>query len=130
MPWEKNLTDLKILSCVVTNCNHASKMSPCIVTNCNVGGDKMSSCMVQKLHHNNNNLNNNNITTTNRKKSAVVGVNFKKLKEERKWEDVENLDLSDPLWKVRKSYRIIELIHLSLFVSNLKVNILYILHLF
>jgi len=59
-------------------------MSPCIVTNCNVNGDKMSSCMVQKLHHDNKNLNNNNITTTNRKKSAVVGVNFKKLKEERK----------------------------------------------
>jgi len=54
------------------------------VTNCNVDGDKMSSCMVQKLHPNNNNLNNKNITTTNRKKSAVIAVNFKNLKEKRK----------------------------------------------
>jgi len=51
------------------------------VTNCNVDGDKMSSCLVQKLHPYNNNLNNNNITTTNRKNSAAVAVNFKKLKE-------------------------------------------------
>ena len=60
----------------------------------------MSSCMLQKLRPNNNNLNNNNITTTNRKKSAAVVVNFKKLKEKRKREDVENLDLLDPLEKV------------------------------
>ena len=52
------------------------------MTNCNVDGDKLSSYMVKKLHPNNNNLNNNNITTTNRKNStAVVAVNFKKLKE-------------------------------------------------
>ena len=47
-----------------------------MVTNCNVDSDKMSPCMVQKLHLNNN-LNNNNITTI--KKDVVV--NFKKLKE-------------------------------------------------
>ena len=76
---------------MVTNCNHASKMSPCIVTNCNVDGDKMSSCIVQKLHPNNNNLNNNNITTTNRKNSATtVAVNFKKLKEKIKEEVLEH----------------------------------------
>jgi len=75
LPWEKNLTDLKILSCMVTSCNVTSKMSPSIVTNCNVDGDKMSSCMVQKLYLNNNNL-------INKKKSAAaVTVNFKKLKE-------------------------------------------------
>ena len=74
--------------------------------------------MVTKCHPNNNNpnnnnLNNNNIITTNRKKSTVVAVNFKKLKEKRKLEDVENLNLSGSLRKIRKSYRIIELMQAS-----------------
>ena len=70
---------------MVTNCNVTSKLSPSIVTNCNVDDDKMSSCMVQKLHPNSNYFNNNSITTTNSKNSAaVVAVYFKKLKEKRK----------------------------------------------
>jgi len=77
----------KIVNHMVTNCNVPSKLSPSIVTNCNVDDDKMSSCMVQKLHPNNNNLNK-NITTTNRKKSAVVAVNFKKIKIEDKRESI------------------------------------------
>jgi len=72
-----------IFTFIVTNCNVISKMSLPLVTNCNVDGDKMSSCMVKKLHPYNNNLNNHNITT-NRKKSATVAINFKKLKKKRK----------------------------------------------
>ena len=78
MTLGQDLTDSKILSCMVTNCNNTSKMSPSMVTKGKFDGDKMSSCKVTKCHPNNNNLNNNNITTTKREN---VVVDFKKLKE-------------------------------------------------
>jgi len=77
----QDLTDPKILSYMVTNCNDTSKMSPSMVTKCKVEDYKMSSSILTKCNPNNNNLNNNNITTTKREKDAVVAVNFKKLKE-------------------------------------------------
>jgi len=70
---------------MVTNCNVTSKMSSCIVTKCHLACCKNCTLIITIL------------TTTNRKKSAAVVVNFKKLKEKRKREDVENLDLLDPL---------------------------------
>ncbi len=46
------------------------------------GGAKIAPGVVQNLHPNNNNLNNINLTTTNKEKyTAVVAVDFKKLKE-------------------------------------------------
>ena len=62
----------KSVNHVVTSCNVTLKISPSIVTNCNVDGDKISSCIVQKLHPNNNNLDNNNIITTKKKMSLLI----------------------------------------------------------